>query len=365
METTRKEKPIFAITGITGNQGRSIAEAFIKKGSDWQLKGLVRDLSSSNATKLRGLGVELIEGSLTKNEDLLQLFNGAEACYINTTYWDPSQGEKEVEVGKLMCDAAKESGVKFTLIMNLVNVHEVTKGKLDVPFFTNKSLIADYAKSIGLRIVELSPSFYYSNIENLFAPKFENGEFVFSLPLSEDKSLTMFNVNDYGHIILNILSEFHKWEGRNIPIVGEILKLSQLPKIFTEVTGKPAIYKEIDLNIYAKNAHPSIVNLFRYLNEYPHFGRDVDLWLGMKIYPNMTDFKEWLTQEGLTPFNKIEQECLLKKGEKARECEGETKNIEGIEHEHKKEEVGEKPLLQEPLSKPTPTGEVQQPTQQG
>jgi len=290
------KKPILLVFGATGAQGGSVVEAVINHGNQWALRALVRDPNKDKAKELAKKGVELVKGDVNNVEDLRKAFKGVDATFFVTFFWDPSVMGKELESGKKAVDIAKESNVKEFVFSSLPNVSEISNNKWHVPHSTDKKLIGDYAKSIGLKVVEVSAAFYYQNFQGFFPPKVDDkGTYTFVLPMPEDKYITAFDVEDIGVAVVNVLKNFKEWEGKFIPLVGSHMHPQEYVKIFSEVTKKPAIYKTLTVEEYGKfPGATDIAQMFGYFNEFGGFGPKYDIWLGKKVNPKLKTWEEWL-----------------------------------------------------------------------
>jgi len=292
-------KPIFLVFGATGAQGGSVVEAVINDGNHWALRALVRDPTKDKAKELAKKGVELIKGDVNNVEDLRRAFKGVEATFAVTFFfWDPSIMGKELESGKRIADVAKESNVKLFIFSSLPNVNEISKNKWYVPHATDKKLIGDHAKQIGLKVIEIGAAFYFQNFISFFPPKLDDkGTYVFTLPMPEDKYITAFDVDDTGVAALNALKNSKEWEGKFIPLTGSHLHPQEYIKIFTEVTKKPAKLNSPSVEEFAKYGFPGahdLAQMFGYFNEYTYFGPHYDINLGKKLNPKLKTWEEWL-----------------------------------------------------------------------
>ncbi|TQN63850.1 NmrA-like family domain-containing protein 1, partial [Colletotrichum shisoi] len=117
---------LIVICGVTGNQGRSVAEAFLKEAG-WKVRGITRDATKPDSVALASKGVEVVEGDLNNAETLKTAFRGASVIFGNTIFpfelavtsspqLRPNQSlgewcyELEVQQGKNLVDAAAEVG---------------------------------------------------------------------------------------------------------------------------------------------------------------------------------------------------------------------------------------------------------------
>ncbi|KAB2574949.1 NmrA-like family domain-containing protein 1 [Lasiodiplodia theobromae] len=79
---------LLVIVGITGNQGGSVADAFIND-SNWRIRAITRDTSKGSAQEWAARGVELVRADQDDVASLTAAFTGAHAIFAMTDYWAP------------------------------------------------------------------------------------------------------------------------------------------------------------------------------------------------------------------------------------------------------------------------------------
>lgn len=79
---------IICVIGVTGNQGGSVAQRFLKD-SNYQVRGITRNPTSSAAQKLSSQGVQIINADLDDVESLIKAFEGTNIIFSVTNYWEP------------------------------------------------------------------------------------------------------------------------------------------------------------------------------------------------------------------------------------------------------------------------------------
>lgn len=79
---------LIVITGITGQQGGSVADAFLADKS-WCIRAITRDPSRPSAQEWTARGVELVRGDADDVSSLTAAFTGAHAIFAMTDYWAP------------------------------------------------------------------------------------------------------------------------------------------------------------------------------------------------------------------------------------------------------------------------------------
>jgi uncharacterized protein YbjT (DUF2867 family) len=79
---------LIVIIGITGNQGGSVADAFIDDPA-WRLRGISRDVQSAASQSWSDKGVEMVQANLHDPESLKHVFKGANVVFSVTDFWKP------------------------------------------------------------------------------------------------------------------------------------------------------------------------------------------------------------------------------------------------------------------------------------
>jgi nucleoside-diphosphate-sugar epimerase len=97
------------VTGATGFVGAAVAAALAKRGH--QVAGLAR--SEASQRKLRGLGYEVVAGSLSDHAALAQAAREADAVVHAGATGDAENGEVDAAVVRVLLDALRGSEKRF------------------------------------------------------------------------------------------------------------------------------------------------------------------------------------------------------------------------------------------------------------
>ena len=86
-----------------------------------------------------------------------------------------------------------------------------------------------------------------------------------------------------------------------MPIVGEVLTIHQVAKIYSEVTGQPA--RAVSVDHVPQESIPQWIERHRAYRDAGYFpkyvGREQEIpGLARKAYPKMKTFAEWLRETG-------------------------------------------------------------------
>lgn len=79
---------LICIVGVTGNQGGSVAQRFLRD-PNYRVRGITRDPGSPAAQKLSAQGIEVVAGNLDDVQSLISAFAGANLIFSVTNYWEP------------------------------------------------------------------------------------------------------------------------------------------------------------------------------------------------------------------------------------------------------------------------------------
>jgi hypothetical protein len=156
---------LIVIVGITGNQGGSVAEAFLKD-PEYKIRGISRDPTGTSSQALIAKGIEIVKAELEDVESLKAAFKGADVIFGNTAFSNvfampkaddfaklkPGQTlrewcyDLEVHQGKNIVDAvATVENLELFIWSTLSHSSKWSKGKYTGIFhFDSKATVVDY-----------------------------------------------------------------------------------------------------------------------------------------------------------------------------------------------------------------------------
>ena len=76
--------PITVIIGSTGAQGSSVLKHLKLSDKPYAIRAVTRDATKDSAKALKEDGVEVVQGDVSKPEDLKRLFDGAKIVFAVT-----------------------------------------------------------------------------------------------------------------------------------------------------------------------------------------------------------------------------------------------------------------------------------------
>ncbi|EHA49387.1 hypothetical protein MCOR27_001382 [Pyricularia oryzae] len=204
-------KKIITVFGATGKQGGSIVEKFIsdpKLKDEWAVRGVTRDVSKDSAKALASRGVEVVSADMDDKESVFKAVAGSHTVFSVTNYWEKLSKDGETQQGKNIADAAKEAGVQHFIWSTLINVTNVSKGKLTkVYHFDSKAEVDAYVRSLGIPTTFFLAGFYLSNFEApmWFRQTGPDNAWTFSMPGPITSPVPLYDVRDTGKYVKAIV----------------------------------------------------------------------------------------------------------------------------------------------------------------
>ena len=157
MSTSADSNKLIAVFGATGQQGGAIVRALQARGQ-FRARALSR-----NPDQHRDLADEVVEANLDQPDSLAAALRGVHGVFLVTNFW--SEGTDERKQATAAIEAAKAAGVEHFIWSTLPNVETISRGKLDVPHFTNKAKIDRIVSEAGFahHTFVIAP-FFYQNL---------------------------------------------------------------------------------------------------------------------------------------------------------------------------------------------------------
>ncbi|CAD6445666.1 02967048-f0dd-4f5e-828b-ca6bacc772ce [Sclerotinia trifoliorum] len=309
---------LIIIMGVTGNQGHSVAQKFLQD-PNYKVRGLTRNPSSATSQSLSAQGVEIIKADLDDVTSLISAFQGANLIFSVTNYWEPffrpdsrQQAQErgiscrkyayqvEYQQGKNIADAAahpsvisgldangfvastlshagKSSGGKFTEVYH----HDA---KADVfPYYVRER----YGEEGGLagKMSCVMTGYFTSSYKlamKSYLGKRLDGSFQMSFPTNPDKAVPHLSVNsDLGSFIYAV-SQLSP--GRSYMACGSNCSWSEYIRLWSEITGKPARYKQCTEEDFVgreedRDFGEELYAMFAYSSDPGYDGGDKSLWM--------------------------------------------------------------------------------------
>lgn len=127
---------LITVFGATGAQGSSVLRSLAANTSKpFALRGTTRNPSSSSAQQISALNVEFVKADGWDKESMIAAFRGSWGVFVNTNsddpvFENPEFTKTEVDLGKLVVDAAVEAGVEVFVYSGFNSAKDITRGKV-------------------------------------------------------------------------------------------------------------------------------------------------------------------------------------------------------------------------------------------
>lgn len=131
---------LITVFGATGAQGSSVIRSLQDNASKaFSLRGITRNPSSEAAKKLSTLGVEVVQADGWDKKSLFAAFRGSWGVFVNTNsddavFENPEEKRTEVDLGKIIVDAAAEAGVEV-FVYSASYSRKIPESKIHVAAF--------------------------------------------------------------------------------------------------------------------------------------------------------------------------------------------------------------------------------------
>ena len=305
-------KKTIAVVGATGAQGGGLVRAILQdKESGFQLRALTRKPSDEKARKLAELGAEVVRTDLDDVESLNRAFDGVQAAYCVTNFWEHMSPEKELVQARNMADAARDAGIEHVIWSTLEDTRKrvplsdnrmpTLMGKYKVPHFDAKGEANEEFERRDVPTTYLLTSFYWDNFVyfGMEPQRGADGVLTFAMPMAE-KLLPGIAAEDIGKCAYGIFKRGPEYVGKTVGIAGEHLTGKQMAAAFSKALGEKVVYQDVDPDTYRAFGFPGaddLGNMFQFKRDFnDEFCRARSIELSRSLNPDLLTFDAWLAK---------------------------------------------------------------------
>ncbi|KAI9042110.1 NmrA/HSCARG family protein [Aspergillus affinis] len=299
---------VLVVVGITGNQGSSVANAFLNL-QGWHIRGITRNPSSPAAQQLTSKGVEIVKADLEDITSLESAFHGASAIFAVTDIYNhmfnsanfTKAQEAGITINEYACNlettqamniaiAANSPAVSSTLthfvFSSLSDTKRWSKGKYTWNFhFDGKAQavkrIREELPDLAAKLSTVQVGMYASNWKGgLGRPqKQEDGSFVVQIPDGPEVELPWIVVDrDTGVYVKTLLENP---PGNNVLAYTQMTTWREFWTLWADVRNVKIDIKVVGLDDYFKTLPGFLSREFqdslRYIVEFGYTGGDPDV----------------------------------------------------------------------------------------
>jgi NAD(P)H dehydrogenase (quinone) len=226
-----KTESIYAITGITGQVGGSVARTLL--AASHPIRAVVRDAGKGAAWAERGCEVAVAE--ISDRRSLTAAFRGVQGVFVLLpSNFDPEPGFPEVRA----IIAAVRSALEAARPAKVVCLSTIGAQATQTNLLTQLSLMEQNLATLPMPIAFLRPGWFMENSGWDVAPARETGVIrSFLQPL--DKPVPMVATADVGRVAAELLQE--TWSGRRILELEGPHRVTpnEIAFTFSKILGRP------------------------------------------------------------------------------------------------------------------------------
>ncbi|MEY8770122.1 MULTISPECIES: SDR family oxidoreductase [Erwinia] len=228
---------MIAVTGATGQLGRLVIDALLKRTSAEELVAVVR--SPAKAADLAALGVQVRQGDYNQPQTLADAFRGVDKVLLISS---SEIGQREAQ-HKAAIEAAKAAGVKLLAYTSLLHADSSPMGLADEHRATEQALIAS-----GVPYVILRNGWYSENYAASIAPALTHGVFIGAADEGKIASATR---QDYAEAAAAVLTSDAPVDKVYELAGDEAYTLTQFAAEIAQASGKAVRYQNLPQDDFA------------------------------------------------------------------------------------------------------------------
>ncbi len=298
-----------AIVGATGAQGSGLVGAITAdRSGEFAARALTRTPGSAKAAALSAAGVEVVAADTDDVESLKRAFDGADAVFCLTNYWEHFSVEREQAQARNMAAAARAAGVRHAIWSTLEDTRRwvpldddrmpTLHGRYKVPHFDSKGEADQFFRDAGVPTTFLLTSFYWDNFIFFgLGPKpGPDGVLAITLPM-DDRKLPGIAAGDIGPCAYGVLRR-PDLIGKTVGIAGEHLTGGEMAAGLTRALGQTVRYNAVPPEVYRGFGFPGaddLGNMFQFKRDFnDYFCGARDPGFSRSLYPQLQNFDAWL-----------------------------------------------------------------------
>lgn len=288
------------VVGGTGAQGGGVVDALLAAGT-YTVRVATRNPTSDSAKALAKRGVEVKKADLLDPSSLGAAFDGAYGAFVVTNFWDPTQMQKETEVGTAAVRAARACGVQHYIWSTLPDSEKLSGGRLKVVHFTGKARVDAAVEAAGFpRHTFVQAPMYFQNFLSMMAPQpLPNGGRGWAVPMDPAaRVIHAGDVSEVGHVVAAAFAAGDKLpNGSYLAVCGGVYSWNDFVGTL-KAQGHNLQVVQVPAEAYDKfypGAH-EMREMFQYFEQYTYFGpeREKRIAAANALCPGgFTGFGDW------------------------------------------------------------------------
>jgi len=303
-------KKTIAVVGATGAQGGALVRAIMADADGpFTVRAITRKPDSAQAQALAAAGAQVVTGDSDRGETMKAAFDGADAAYCVTNYWEHFSPEREIAQARALAEAARSAGVAHAVWSTLEDTRRwvplddqrmpTLMGKYKVPHFDTKGEADGFFRELGVPTTFMLTSFYWENFIYFgLGPKAApDGVLELTFPL-DDAKLPGIGVEDIGKCAYGLFKRREEFLGKTVGVAGGHLTGTQMAATFTRALGRETRYNSVPPEVYRSFGFPGaedLGNMFQFKRDFnDYYCAARDLSFSRTVNPDLQTFDTWM-----------------------------------------------------------------------
>jgi uncharacterized protein YbjT (DUF2867 family) len=293
-------KQTITIVGGTGAQGGGVVDALLAS-DQYGVRVASRNPASASAEALKKRGVQVVKGDLLEPSSLRAAFEGAHGAFLVTNFWDPTQMQKETEIGNAAVKEARAAGVQHFIWSTLPDAEKLSRGRLELRHFTGKARVdAAVERAKFPRHTFVQAPFYFQNFLTMLAPQpLPNGGRGWAVPMDPAaRVMHAGDVKDVGRAVAGAFAAGDKLRnGSYLAVCGGVYSWNDFVSTLN-AQGHGVQVQQVPPDVYDTffPGAPEMRETFQYFEECFYFGpeREPRIAAANALSPTgFIGFSEW------------------------------------------------------------------------
>jgi uncharacterized protein YbjT (DUF2867 family) len=302
-----KQKPLITVVGAASKQGRSVAHALLDSGR-YGVRALTRSRDSEPARALAQRGAEVAPVPLQPGmqAEFTAAMRGSTGAFLMTPpIVRVPPADDEFIIGRELADAAAAAGVQHVVFSGLENVEARTGGAKWAPHFTDKARVEAHIRSLPVRSSFVYLALFYTNCLEYYVPQRGIDGLTFAIYLPPHLPMPFVDpLTATGPAVREMFDHPARYEGRTLPVIGEILTPQAMVDTFVRVSGQRAHYAAAYTREELLRHFPDfaanepfvreLLGMVEYAVEYGYYAPERDLAWSRQIDPDALTWEQFL-----------------------------------------------------------------------
>ncbi len=306
------KQKVLAVVGATGAQGGGLVRAALRDPDrTFAVRALTRDVSSPKAQELAKAGAEVVAVDLDKPETIARAFEGANAAFCVTFFWDHFSPEKELAQAGAMARAARSAGVEHVIWSTLEDTRRwvtlndgrmpTLMGKYKVPHFDAKGEADQLFTGLGVPVTLLLTSFYWENFIyfGMEPKRGADGVLAITVPMG-NKKLPGIAAEDIGKCAYGVFRRGAALVGKTVGIAGEHLTGAEMAAAMSKAFGQEVRNDPVPPEVYRGLGFPGaedLGNMFQFKRDFNDaFCAARNVEATRQLNAELQNFETWLAR---------------------------------------------------------------------